>query len=112
MLFFFSSRRRHTRSKRDWSSDVCSSDLYQGSNHATDPTYGVTQSQYDALSRVLKTIKQDGSFSTVKYNDPAGDGAGSTVLCTTAIDEAGKPRQSCADALGRMVKVMEPNPGS
>src|SRR5437868_10952007 len=27
MTFFFSSRRRHTRSKRDWSSDVCSSDL-------------------------------------------------------------------------------------
>src|SRR5207249_6985298 len=27
-LFFFSSRRRHTRSKRDWSSDVCSSDLH------------------------------------------------------------------------------------
>src|SRR5206468_6274300 len=25
--FFFSSRRRHTRSDRDWSSDVCSSDL-------------------------------------------------------------------------------------
>src|SRR5699024_12143102 len=25
--FVFSSRRRHTRSKRDWSSDVCSSDL-------------------------------------------------------------------------------------
>src|SRR5437868_14687164 len=28
--FFFSSRRRHTRSKRDWSSDVCSSDLVLG----------------------------------------------------------------------------------
>src|SRR5438034_3169221 len=27
MLFFFSSRRRHTRSLCDWSSDVCSSDL-------------------------------------------------------------------------------------
>src|SRR5690625_7449735 len=27
--FFFSSRRRHTRWPRDWSSDVCSSDLYQ-----------------------------------------------------------------------------------
>src|SRR5699024_11383947 len=26
-VFFFSSRRRHTSSKRDWSSDVCSSDL-------------------------------------------------------------------------------------
>src|SRR5204862_2007787 len=28
-FFFFSSRRRHTRSLRDWSSDVCSSDLRQ-----------------------------------------------------------------------------------
>src|SRR5438874_9680183 len=28
-FFFFSSRRRHTRSLRDWSSDVCSSDLMQ-----------------------------------------------------------------------------------
>src|SRR5690606_7659248 len=35
-LFFFSSRRRHTRFSRDWSSDVCSSDLgpnYDGSEH-------------------------------------------------------------------------------
>src|SRR5216683_7184640 len=29
-FFFFSSRRRHTRSDRDWSSDVCSSDLNEG----------------------------------------------------------------------------------
>src|SRR5690348_18464402 len=28
ILFFFSSRRRHTRWTGDWSSDVCSSDLY------------------------------------------------------------------------------------
>src|SRR2546429_9244253 len=27
-FFFFSSRRRHTRCSRDWSSDVCSSDLF------------------------------------------------------------------------------------
>src|SRR5439155_6399388 len=30
--FFFSSRRRHTRWPRDWSSDVCSSDLYRSGN--------------------------------------------------------------------------------
>src|SRR5260370_4239461 len=30
VLFFFSSRRRHTRFKCDWSSDVCSSDLLMG----------------------------------------------------------------------------------
>src|SRR2546430_11484529 len=29
LCFFFSSRRRHTRFDCDWSSDVCSSDLYQ-----------------------------------------------------------------------------------
>src|SRR5690606_15281962 len=28
VFFFFSSRRRHTRFSRDWSSDVCSSDLF------------------------------------------------------------------------------------
>src|SRR3712207_7996143 len=30
LFFFFSSRRRHTRYWRDWSSDVCSSDLKKG----------------------------------------------------------------------------------
>src|SRR5207245_5766865 len=29
LFFFFSSRRRHTRCYRDWSSDVCSSDLLE-----------------------------------------------------------------------------------
>src|SRR5690606_40201157 len=32
-FFFFSSRRRHTRFSRDWSSDVCSSDLRQFRRH-------------------------------------------------------------------------------
>src|SRR6266496_5436885 len=30
-VFVFASRRRHTRSLRDWSSDVCSSDRFGGS---------------------------------------------------------------------------------
>src|SRR5690606_40915391 len=33
MIFFFSSRRRHTRFSRDWSSDVCSSDLIGKDDH-------------------------------------------------------------------------------
>src|SRR2546429_1493013 len=32
-FFFFSSRRRHTRCSRDWSSDVCSSDLIASAAH-------------------------------------------------------------------------------
>src|ERR1035441_6749750 len=34
-FFFFSSRRRHTRCLSDWSSDVCSSDLYALFPHLT-----------------------------------------------------------------------------
>src|SRR5690606_39869618 len=33
IFFFFSSRRRHTRFSRDWSSDVCSSDLDRPRRH-------------------------------------------------------------------------------
>src|SRR2546422_7275615 len=36
VAFFFSSRRRHTRCSRDWSSDVCSSDLSEGENYARE----------------------------------------------------------------------------
>src|SRR2546429_9544252 len=35
-VFFFSSRRRHTRCSRDWSSDVCSSDLAKGYHWAVE----------------------------------------------------------------------------
>src|SRR2546429_10010127 len=34
VFFFFSSRRRHTRCSRDWSSDVCSSDLLRQTHRA------------------------------------------------------------------------------
>src|SRR5215469_1795367 len=37
-FFFFSSRRRHTRSLRDWSSDVCSSDLLLRASRCFSPT--------------------------------------------------------------------------
>src|SRR5215510_11334001 len=37
VVFFFSSRRRHTRWPRDWSSDVCSSDLRPAARFAEAP---------------------------------------------------------------------------
>src|SRR5579871_1142472 len=77
-----------------------------------EPTYGVTQTTYDALSRTLNTTKQDGSVTSVKYEDTPGDTSGAPLVCTTATDESGKKRQSCSDALGRLVKVVEPNPAA
>src|SRR5207245_3220623 len=38
--FFFSSRRRHTRCYRDWSSDVCSSDLFPNVGYKIRPKEG------------------------------------------------------------------------
>ncbi|MGC2696055.1 MAG: hypothetical protein WA738_09705, partial [Candidatus Angelobacter sp.] len=69
-----------------------------GTNHQSDPTYGVTQTQFDALGRVTQVTKQDGSISTISYSGN----------CTTATDEAGKQRKSCSDALGRLVEIDEP----
>src|SRR2546422_537188 len=45
--FFFSSRRRHTRCSRDWSSDVCSSDL-QPIKAVTTVIRGVPRGQVSA----------------------------------------------------------------
>src|SRR5207249_8685248 len=44
LFFFFSSRRRHTRSKRDWSSDVCSSDLVLWA--ITETPYGTWRREF------------------------------------------------------------------
>ncbi|HEY1527869.1 MAG TPA: RHS repeat-associated core domain-containing protein [Candidatus Angelobacter sp.] len=78
----------------------------------SEPTYGTTQSAYDALSRTLTTTKQDQSVTSVKYDDTPGDTSGAPLVCTTATDESGKKRQGCSDAFGRLVKAIEPNPAS
>src|SRR5438874_11918283 len=56
--FFFSSRRRHTRSLRDWSSDVCSSDLPQSlpikETHPQNPV-----NPYGASKRMVERILED-----------------------------------------------------
>ena len=47
--FFFSSRRRHTRCSRDWSSDVCSSDLLLSTtlNSAETTTQNLLDTNFD-----------------------------------------------------------------
>src|SRR5690349_22158001 len=48
--FFFSSKRRHTRSLRDWSSDVCSSDLVpqeSSARHISPDDVDKTDEKYD-----------------------------------------------------------------
>src|SRR2546429_7199341 len=78
LFFFFSSRRRHTRCSRDWSSDVCSSDL----NHMAEKLveYNILKREaeanktlYEGLMTKLKetAISQGLRSSNIRVVDPA-----------------------------------------
>src|SRR5207253_5951774 len=58
-FFFFSSRRRHTRWPRDWSSDVCSSDLgWRGASPVrSERSNGPQPSSRRAISRRAPTCR-------------------------------------------------------
>src|SRR5436853_4421409 len=71
VVFFFSSRRRHTRCLSDWSSDVCSSDLVKG-RAVTHLVFGGKRGKWlvpfgsDRLREHLSTLKR-------KQNAAAGE---------------------------------------
>src|SRR5256885_13257433 len=54
IIFFFSSRRRHTRLQGDWSSDVCSSDLKAMDDRRYRELGGVLQHVLDAIRMVYE----------------------------------------------------------
>src|SRR5690606_39824957 len=56
-IFFFSSRRRHTRFSRDWSSDVCSSDLY-----LTDEEFAQRNEAVEQLARRYENEDSEGTM--------------------------------------------------
>src|SRR5260221_1100647 len=74
MLFFFSSRRRHTRSLCDWSSDVCSSDLQtclrERLQHADDELLLRASKFVRAIGRDLKPLVDSYEMTT---GQPVGE---------------------------------------
>src|SRR5699024_11600634 len=77
-FFFLSSRRRHTRSKRDWSSDVCSSDL--NALHSAAAGYMGAASLQSAFS----PHRNHGSSSA----EPADPPQGGTTRRTSRLPQA------------------------
>lgn len=80
----------------------------------SDPTYGLTTTIYDALSRPCVIIPPDGtSASTCPTSQPTNDifatYSGNT---TTVADQAGKKRTSTLDSLGRLTQVLEDPSGN
>src|SRR2546429_486505 len=62
IFFFFSSRRRHTRCSRDWSSDVCSSDLIASSKDGTVKIFEGTS------LKLLKTVDYGDDADNLRYD--------------------------------------------
>src|SRR2546422_9491290 len=87
-FFFFSSRRRHTRCSRDWSSDVCSSDLEpDGSNF---PTSQAPQPNFGGGDADAFVAKFDPSGSALIYSTFLGGGGGiGRAACRGRVEISG-----------------------
>src|SRR5207253_8169614 len=92
-IFFFSSRRRHTRWPRDWSSDVCSSDLKAWTNKIPLEAFGYTVDEFrqlrhrsiyvrDAIRNGLG-LDESGSWQTKRR----GVGSGRIIRPVTKSDQ-------------------------
>src|SRR2546421_3585366 len=82
VFFFFSSRRRHTRSDRDWSSDVFSSDLdvqNKGARIVRKSTASIligltlSSSAWGQVPNVPMTPTKEGSEQLTALKPPAGE---------------------------------------
>src|SRR5256885_11979290 len=69
-IFFFSSRRRHTRLQGDWSSDVCSSDLNKMLSHKAI-IFLVSDFLGENIERPLKLLAQRHDVVAVTVEDPS-----------------------------------------
>src|SRR5207245_8033472 len=77
VFFFFSSRRRHTRCYRDWSSDVCSSDLAAGSSVTISGTgFGSSQSSGSVDFNGTAAAVQSWSDAQIVAFVPSGAASG------------------------------------
>src|SRR2546427_13144626 len=110
-IFFFSSRRRHTRFDCDWSSDVCSSDLYHWRGiqslrrtseartisilHNSWPTFRNVMIHCDYHGRKSQE-KGSSASSLVKHSDPDA-----TLFTTSDFDALLERAQQLSHAFAR-----------
>src|SRR5690606_7729083 len=135
---FFSSRRRHTRFSRDWSSDVCSSDLsapganqschfWDGPNplpvdmatytSARSPWVNATMSSRPSpLKSPVSTVspgrpKKSCHFTAVPTNRVPSDRATYTSLSSPSVNATMSSRPSPSKSVGEPAKYRPPDGG-
>src|SRR2546422_7178976 len=67
LCFFFSSRRRHTRCSRDWSSDVCSSDLVTAQHGKILKNLGVSEVIFPERDAAIRLARRLVSPNVLEY---------------------------------------------
>src|SRR5204862_4727919 len=102
---FFSSRRRHTRSLRDWSSDVCSSDLTINTAFAAPLVATVKDAGGNPVASVTVTFTAPGTGASGSFaggvNTATTNGSGVATSATfTANNVAGGPYTVTASVAG------------
>src|SRR5260221_6506972 len=92
-FFFFSSRRRHTRSLCDWSSDVCSSDLqaWYTANAPDAEEWGIAAFTGRSVGLADALTRQDGLYTLIIR---AADGDTGQVLGRSEERRVGKECRS------------------
>src|SRR5882762_8073606 len=71
-FFFFSSRRRHTRFKCDWSSDVCSSDLGECSVAVVVKEATLSERGYEEVVEAVVVVIADRYTHAIHFHIEAG----------------------------------------
>src|SRR5690554_4684136 len=92
-FFFFSSRRRHTRCGRDWSSDVCSSDLTEFDLHQTGYSFRKF-TEYNATTEGTLSNSET-NFIVIRYADVL-------LMYAEALNELEGPVQGVYDAINEV----------
>src|SRR2546421_6590494 len=116
-FFFFSSRRRHTRSDRDWSSDVCSSDL-RGRRRAASAVLDAGRKRAGMAEPTVASLPAldagsraggAGRVSVGREHAAHSRGALSAAGSGAAVEERGEPPGGAAG--GRLPGLAEARPG-
>src|SRR2546421_11035443 len=97
LSFFFSSRRRHTRSDRDWSSDVCSSDLihFTGSTEVFQALWKQAAANLTAYAAYPRLVGETGGKDFILAHASADVDALATGMLRGAFEYQG---QRCSAA--------------
>src|SRR5207247_7600222 len=101
LSFFFSSRRRHTRSTRDWSSDVCSSDLIQAIRLGARGFIDKAEPMERVVQEIEHALERQRLASQVAALRERLDSAAPLVGARPAM-------QRLKDAIARVAKIQSP----